>query len=73
MNVRELTDAEHCAMSFIAEKPDTAFGLRKRLVRHGFSDEESRNAIAWIWDSGYVNIGLDQIIRSVPTMEYPDQ
>jgi hypothetical protein len=58
-----MTFAETTVLDIARNLSLMARDLRRLCEARGVSDRDARDAIANLWDSGYINVGLDQRIK----------
>ncbi len=49
-------------LDLVKARPHTAKQIREALILKGWDSDEIRRQIAWLWDNGYINVDLNQII-----------
>lgn len=50
-------------LSLIKTRPLLSQEVRESLVKQGYKEKDIRNTICELWDSGHLNVGLDQKLR----------
>jgi len=63
--VRRKEKIKETVLELINVEPRLAHQIRLELVKLGYTNDEGRTAIAELWDSGKLNVGLDQLLRPI--------
>ena len=58
-----MQDIEAAVLALIATRPMRSYEVRNELTGRGFAAGKVRDAVANLWDSGRLNVGLDQKLR----------
>jgi hypothetical protein len=59
-----MSDVKKAVLETVKAKPMRARELRMELTtKRGFKPDDVRSAVAQLWDTGKVNVGVDQVIR----------
>ncbi len=56
-------DIEAAVLALISTRPMLSQEVRNELTGRGFPAGKVRDAVANLWDSGRLNVGLDQKLR----------
>jgi hypothetical protein len=57
---------EEAVLECIRIEPKTSQQVREYLASKGYKNNAVRTAIASLWDSGKLNVGLDQLLHPNP-------
>ncbi len=58
-----MQDIEAAVLALIATRPMRSYEVRNELTGRGFTARKVRDVVANLWDSGRLNVGLDQKLR----------